>query len=151
MIQIHTSKPTDFNSRGQTTGCYVECNGKFLFLQRGSRERHAGAWGSPGGKVEMHETPEQAARRELFEETGIHIDPSIVLEFFGTFYVRVSTADFTYHLFKINLASMPVVRITHEHVNYIWARPEEIKDMPLMLGEDEALKIILCGIAIVKN
>ena len=143
MIEIHKNKPSDFNSRGQTTGCYVECDGKFLLLQRGTEERHAGAWGSPGGKVEIHETPEQAARRELFEETGILIDPSVGLEFFGTFYVRVPSADFTYHLFKINLETMPAVIISHEHDNYTWVRPEEIKNMPLMLGEDEALEIIL--------
>lgn len=31
---------------------------------------YAGQWVFPGGKVENGETPEQAARREFFEETG---------------------------------------------------------------------------------
>jgi len=30
-------------------------------------------WVPPGGKVELGETPRKAARRELFEETGLHV------------------------------------------------------------------------------
>ena len=36
-------------------------------------------WGLPGGGIEPGETPEEAMRREVEEETGIHIDGSIAL------------------------------------------------------------------------
>lgn len=42
-----------------------------VLLQRRSDD---GKWGNPGGCVEIGETPEQAARRELFEETGLIAD-----------------------------------------------------------------------------
>lgn len=41
-------------------------NGKFLWC----RQKGKSTWEIPGGHVEPGETPEQAARRELFEETG---------------------------------------------------------------------------------
>lgn len=31
-------------------------------------------WTLPGGGLEPHETPEQAALREVFEETGLHVE-----------------------------------------------------------------------------
>lgn len=32
-----------------------------------------GTWGVPGGSMELGETPEEAARREFFEETGLTV------------------------------------------------------------------------------
>jgi ADP-ribose pyrophosphatase YjhB (NUDIX family) len=44
--------------------------GRFLLVKRG-RPPAKGLSAFPGGKLEPGETPEQAARRELFEETGL--------------------------------------------------------------------------------
>lgn len=41
-----------------------------LVIKRGI-EPHIGRWALPGGFMEKHETWEEAAKRELFEETGI--------------------------------------------------------------------------------
>jgi 8-oxo-dGTP diphosphatase len=43
----------------------------------------AGMWAIPGGHVEMGETLEQAARRELFEETGVEVSRLDQLYTFG--------------------------------------------------------------------
>jgi len=40
---------------------------------------HAGQWALPGGRIEMGETPEQAALRELFEEVQLVLDAKAVL------------------------------------------------------------------------
>lgn len=51
-------------------GVAVVCDGALLLIQRG-RGAGLGSWSIPGGRVEFGETLEQAARRELLEETGI--------------------------------------------------------------------------------
>ncbi|WP_278923277.1 NUDIX hydrolase [Pseudophaeobacter profundi] len=48
--------------------------GRVLLIQR-KNPPNAGAWGFPGGHVELGETALAAARRELAEETGIHARP----------------------------------------------------------------------------
>lgn len=41
---------------------------------------YQGMWALPGGFVEPVETPQQAAARELYEETGIQLAPSLLRE-----------------------------------------------------------------------
>ena len=52
-----------------TTLCYVVRDGQVLLAMK-KRGLGQGKWNGPGGKVEDGETPEQACRREFFEETG---------------------------------------------------------------------------------
>ncbi len=47
--------------------CVVKKGGKYLLCKREDN----GLWTIPGGTIEKGETLEQAAKRELFEETGI--------------------------------------------------------------------------------
>jgi ADP-ribose pyrophosphatase YjhB (NUDIX family) len=47
--------------------------GKEVLLVRRAIEPCKGMWDIPGGFLDLHETPEQAVRRELQEETGLHI------------------------------------------------------------------------------
>lgn len=47
--------------------------GRILLVRR-ANPPDAGRWGFPGGKIDGGETIEQAAARELFEETGIHAE-----------------------------------------------------------------------------
>ncbi|EAQ11313.1 8-oxo-dGTP diphosphatase [Maritimibacter alkaliphilus HTCC2654] len=50
-----------------------------VLLVRRANPPDAGLWGYPGGKVEPGETVEQAAVRELHEETGVRAEAGAVL------------------------------------------------------------------------
>ena len=53
-------------------GVVVLRAGAVLLVRRG-KAPSLGAWSLPGGAQELGETAEQAARRELFEETGLEV------------------------------------------------------------------------------
>lgn len=44
-----------------------------VLLVRRSKPPHAGVWAIPGGAIDLGETIEQAAEREVFEETGVSV------------------------------------------------------------------------------
>ncbi len=52
---------------------YVKQNGKTLMLYRNKKENdfHEGKWNGLGGKFEKGESPEECAKRELKEESGL--------------------------------------------------------------------------------
>ena len=54
-----------------------------VLLIRRKHEPFAGCWALPGGFVEMEESLESAARRELFEETGVQTKSLEQLAVFG--------------------------------------------------------------------
>jgi len=53
--------------------CVLLDAGNVLLALRGV-EPHRGEWCLPGGFIELGESPEEAARRELLEETGINAE-----------------------------------------------------------------------------
>lgn len=53
-------------------GAAIVQDGRILLIQR-LREPEALHWGLPGGKVDWLEPVEQAVKREILEELGIHL------------------------------------------------------------------------------
>ena len=62
-------------------GGVVVHRNRVLLIQRGG-EPLRGEWSIPGGVLELGETLEAAARRELKEETGLEVEPLEVLKVF---------------------------------------------------------------------
>lgn len=59
-------------------GILVAPNGDLLLTTRPPGKVYAGHWEFPGGKLEAGESVEEALRRELQEEIGITIGPSLL-------------------------------------------------------------------------
>ncbi len=55
--------------------CYVydEPRRKYLLIHKAKGKFGGGFWNGPGGKIEAGESAEEAAKREMFEETGLRI------------------------------------------------------------------------------
>lgn len=51
----------------------LDPHGRVLLTRRPEGKAHAGLWEFPGGKVEPHESPEQALVRELREEIAVEV------------------------------------------------------------------------------
>ena len=56
----------------EATICHI-IKGRKLLLKRATRGISAGKWNAPGGKLETGETPEECAKREVLEETGLRV------------------------------------------------------------------------------
>lgn len=96
----------------------VRADGSMLLQLRDEHApTDANRWGIPGGLVNPGEAPEDAARRELHEETGLVIDSELTLFWSGT------TAD----------------RRLTAHV-YCAATNADSKD--IMIGEGQALEFV---------
>jgi len=137
-IQVYEQRPADFLARVECVACYLEVEGLLLLLQNSSEKSEPGRWGVPAGKLESFETLESGAQRELLEETGI----AAPVCFFKTLYMRKIDLDYSFHIFKVllDLDKTPIVSLSYEHQNYIWASKEDFKTLPLMVGAKEALE-----------
>ena len=56
-------------------GCVFNDRGEVLLQRRGDSNK----WGFPGGAVELEETPQMAAVRELKEETGLDVETGKII------------------------------------------------------------------------
>ncbi|MGC9522516.1 MAG: NUDIX hydrolase [Anaerolineae bacterium] len=60
----------DAMGRIPTVLIYAVRGGQVLLMRR-NKEPNRGLWIAPGGKIELDESPRDAARREMIEETGL--------------------------------------------------------------------------------
>ena len=75
--------------RRQRIGAYalVTRDGSVLLTRMSARTRIEGRWTLPGGGVDHGEDLRAAVVREVYEETGLHIEPGRVVDVHSTHFV----------------------------------------------------------------
>jgi ADP-ribose pyrophosphatase YjhB (NUDIX family) len=106
---------------GLSTAVYAQRDSKILILKRALGEA-VGSWWLPGGAVERGEDLEDAARRELFEESGLVPTSALTLVVVGLFPVYGGQAlNMSYAADCLEGEAV----ISHEHSAARWIDPQE--------------------------
>jgi len=115
--------------------------GRILILKRSDKVgSYRGSWAGVSGFVEKDETYEEAARREIVEETGLgkvrfsRMTPSRSF--------RDDDSVWTIHPFLFDVSSRKV-SIDWEHDAYAWIVPDELKEYSTVPGLHAVIKNLL--------
>lgn len=115
--------------------------GKVLMLKRPDRCRSfPGKWSLVCGKIEPGESPVEAARREIMEETGILVaNPDGMLK---PFYVREGANLWKVHPFMYRVGHMNPT-LNEENEAFEWADPEKISAKDTVAQTPETVRRLM--------
>jgi 8-oxo-dGTP diphosphatase len=134
--EISWEEPSDFKPKFRVVSAYILVSDRFLLLLRNEDKSEGNKWGVPGGKIDDGETPGQAVRREIAEETGIELAEER-FDFFKTAYVRYPDYDFIFHMYSARLEAEPSLVVSlSEHQEARWMTPEEALSSALVMGNE---------------
>ena len=113
----------------------ITCGGKLLLEKRSDCD----LWGLVGGGVKKQETPLQAMVREIYEELGLRISPSLLkkLEVYGepgriAAYQDGSIWRMVIVAYALELQEMPSLVISHESKALGFFSKEEVQKLPIV-------------------
>ena len=109
----------------QVTAAIIVSDGKILIAQRHARDRLAGLWEFPGGKIEAGETPGQCLKRELWEELEIDAVIGNPLGSSIYHYDHISIELMAYRAFW---NGSPLRLVSHQACQ--WVTPDQLADFP---------------------
>jgi 8-oxo-dGTP diphosphatase len=104
-------------------------NGKVLIIQRVRPEKGADGthlvWAFPGGRIDQHETLEEAVARETTDETGFTVKPvKLISERYHP--------QFDYYIYyfscELDLSKVRPAHEVHEVVRSKWVDPQDLPE-----------------------
>ncbi|MFJ5653863.1 NUDIX domain-containing protein [Streptomyces sp. JL1001] len=117
MSQPQEAAPTPLHSVS-VAGVVVREDGRLLAIRRADN----GTWELPGGILELNETPEAGVAREVWEETGIHVE---VDQLTGVY--KNTTRGIVALVFRCK-PSGGTERTSSESTAVSWLTPDEVSE-----------------------
>jgi 8-oxo-dGTP diphosphatase len=124
-------------------GAIVIHEGKVLLVKRGI-EPSRGLWAIPGGKLNIGETLQECAAREIMEETGIAIKVGACIYVFD-FFERDDQGKIKFHYVIIDFAANYICgepKGADDADDARWLAPEELSSLPVAKNTLTALRKI---------
>jgi 8-oxo-dGTP diphosphatase len=122
-------------------GAIVFWKNQVLLVRRG-KPPAAGQWAIPGGSVQLGETLQKAAEREVMEETGIVVCANAPVYQFEMI-ERDETGMVRFHYVVIDLEATYVsgeIRPGDDALNAAWVSPDELKNFSV----NSVTQMVLC-------
>ena len=107
---------THYDNPRVVVAIYVCAGEKSLWIRRGIAPAK-GRWAIPGGFMESDETPEEAASRELCEETGINLPADDMLLVSVSSIMHMAQ---THLVFRCHVDAIPDTTTTAEATEFGW-------------------------------
>ena len=119
---------------------YIEKENKYLMLHRTRKENDANKdkWIGVGGKFEDGETPEECARREAYEETGLTLQ-NLFYRGIVTFTSEKYPSE-QMHLFKSTAFSGEIKDCDEGELD--WIEKEKLLSLPIWEGDKIFLRLL---------
>ena len=147
MTEVQVSFVDAYVLRPSSTGAGLEV----LMLRRGPKGRSPGSWETVHGHIESGETPVQAARREVREETGLEPARLYNVSRVESFYRHRTDEIVLIPVFACIMDGAASVRTSAEHDRAEWLAPSRavarfswprerraLEDVLSILGSGEA-------------
>ena len=116
---------------------------EFLLLQRSAEERvYPNVWQVITGTIEVGETAYDAARREVFEETGVRVSTVTAVPYVGSFYDPSEDAIQMIPVFAARVTEKEEIVLSREHQAAVWMSYDNAYDRLVMPSHRDGMKVL---------